>query len=190
MTPARTPVVVAVLTALMLVATASAQAPAAQPVVLEPQSTARALDAVAAVFAVARNLEDAEIGVGIESVADGFADLADETAAQDQLTAALGAYGFEGYRPWADTIKTIFATYGYVQSAGPTDPLVEKALQQVMNDAGVPQSQKDAIYRHIAEMSGEPIASEVAAPTPENLAVVIGLAPHIASTIEMIRAMQ
>jgi hypothetical protein len=178
---------VAILTNLL---SASAQSPANQLVALEALSAARALDAIPAVFAVAQNLGGVEIDISANSMASGFSDLADETAAQDQLTAALGAYGFEGYGVWAATIRTIFATYGFIRSEGQAAPIVDRALQKVLNDPGVPQNQKDAIVRHMDDPKADMPKPDGAAPTDENLVVVIELVPHIESTIEMMGAMQ
>jgi hypothetical protein len=185
-----TMIVIATVTASPHLSSVSAQSPANQPVALEAQSATRALDAIPAVFAIARNLEGVEIDVSADSMARGFSDLADEAAAQDQLTAALGAYGFEGYGAWAATTRTIFATYGFILSEGQAAPIVERALQQVVNNPGVPQNQRDAIVSHMSRLKGAESSPDGAAPTEENLVVVIGLVPHIESTIEMMRAMQ
>jgi hypothetical protein len=182
--------VIGAVVATAVVVAASAQSPPKQGITLDVQSASRALDAIPAVFAVARNLEGVEIDVGPDSMASGFSDLADEPAAQDQLTAALGAYGFEGYSVWSATVRTIFATYGIIRSEGQAAPTVDRALQQVLNDPGVPQSQKDAIVSSMSRPEGSGPSSDEAAPSEEDLVVVIGLVPHIEATIEMMRAMQ
>lgn len=169
---------------------ASAQSPANQQVALDPQSAARALDAIPAVFVVAQNLDGAQIDISADGMASGFSDLADETAAQDQLTAALGAYGFEGHPAWAATVRTIFAGYGFIRSEGWAAPMIDHALQQVLNDPGIPQNQKDAIVDHMGSPLADFPRTDGTAPTEENLIVVIGLLPHIESTIEMMRAMR
>ena len=185
-----TTIVIAAAVASAVLFSASAQSPASEPVALDVQSASRALDAIPAVFAIARNLDSAEIDVGPDSMASGFNALADETAAQEQLSAALGAYGFEGYGAWAATIRTIFATYGFIRAEGQTAPIVDRALQQVLNDSGVPQNQKDAIVSRMGPTKGVESSQDGPAPTEENLVVVIGLMPHIEATIEMIGAMQ
>lgn len=182
--------IIGALAATAIVIATSAQSPPKQRITLDAQSASRALDAIPAVFAVARNLEEVEIDVGPDSMASGFSDLADEPAAQDQLTAALGAYGFEGYSVWSATVRRIFATYGIIRSEGQAAPTVDRALQQVLNDPAVPQSQKDAIVSSMSRPEGSGASADEAAPSEEDLMVVIGLMPHIEATIEMMRAMQ
>ena len=99
-----TTLVIATVAVSAVLLSALAQSPEDQPVALEAQSAARALDAIPAVFAIAQNLEGAEVDVSADGMASGFSDLADKTAVQDQLIAALGAYGFEGYGAWAATM--------------------------------------------------------------------------------------
>lgn len=181
--------VIAAFVATTVATTVSAQSPS-QEVLLEGRSAARALDAIPAVFAVAQNLEGIEIDVSADGMASGFSDLAAEPSAQEQLTAALGAYGFEGYDAWAATIRTIFATYSFIRSEGQAAPTVARALKQVLDDAGVPQSQKDAIVIHIGRPRGKSTSPDGVTPIEENLVVVIGLMPQIESTTEMMRAMQ
>lgn len=184
-----TPVIVAAFAAMAIVP-ASAQVAAPQSVALETRSASRALDAVPAVFAVARNLEGVEIEVGVDSVANGFSDLAGQPAAQEQLTAALGSYGFEGYEDWAATVRTVFSTYAFIRSRGPNDPSIEEATRRILDDPSIPRSQKDSIVESMSEPSAELPEIGAAPPTQENLAVVVALVPHIESTIEMMRAMQ
>lgn len=173
-----------------VVLSSSAQSPENQLLALEVQSAARALDAIPAVFAIAQNLEGVEIDVSAEGMASGFSDLADETAVEDQLTAALGAYGFEGYPAWAATVRTIFAAYAFIRSEGPAAPTIERALQQVLNDPSVPQSQKNAIVDRMDRPPADIPKTAGTAPTEGNLVVAVELVPHIESTIEMMRAMR
>jgi hypothetical protein len=179
--------------AIAIVVTASpifAQAPILQQVELEARSASRALDAVPAVFAVARNLDGIEIDVSVDSMASGFADLAGQESAQSQLVGALGAYGFETYDDWAATVRTLFAVYEFLGSAGPSTALIEEAVSQVLKDPSVPQSQKDAIQERMSEpIVGNSQISETV-PTRDNLAIVVALLPQIESTIEMMQAMQ
>ena len=185
-----TTLVIAAVAASTALLSASAQSPSGQSVALEARSATRALDAIPAVFIVAQNLDGAEIDVSADSMASGFSDLADEAAAQDQLTAALGAYGFEGYPAWAATVRTIFATYGFIRSEGLAAPTIDRALQQVLNDPNVPQNQKDAVVDRMGNSPADVPKTDGTAPTIENLVVVIGLVPQIESTIEMMRAMR
>jgi len=173
-----------------VVGPAPAQNTAPLPVTLDAQSASRALDAVPAVFAVAQNLEGVDIDVDVESMANGFSGLAGQEAAQVQLTAALGSYGFEGYADWAETIRILFSTYAFVRSKGPNDEAINLAVQGVLDDPDVPQSQKDAIVGRMREPLADYPDVDAGAPSRENLAVVIALVPHIESTVEMMRAMQ
>lgn len=167
-----------------------AQAPVLQQVELEAQSASRALDAVPAVFAVARNLDGIEIDVSVDSMANGFADLADQESAHGQLAAALGAYGFETYDDWAATVRTVFAVYAFLGSEGPSTALIDEAVNQVLKDPSVPQGQKDAIRERMSEpIVGKSQFSETV-PTRDNLATVVALVPQIESTIQMMKAMQ
>ena len=169
---------------------ASAQSLTTQQVTLDSQSASRALDAIPAVFVVAQNVDGAEIDLSADGMASGFSDLADETAALDQLTAALGAYGFEGYPDWAATVRTIFTVYGFIRSERWAAPMIDRALQQILSDPGIPQIQKDAI---VDRMDGLPVdipETVGAPPTEQNLMVVIELVPHIETTIETMRAMR
>lgn len=185
-----TPVVIVILVVLAVIEMASAQAPVDGAVALERQSAARALDAVPAVFAIARNLEGIKIDVGPDSIASGFSDLAGQEGAHDQLKGALGAYGFEGYSDWAATIRTIFLAYAYVRARGPDDAAVRQVLQQILADSDVPQSRKDAISSAMAAIEPDATGSVIDVPNQENLSIVVALAPHIESTIDMVRAMQ
>jgi hypothetical protein len=178
------------LAVVVLVAAASAQSPEPRPVALETQSATRALDAVPAVFAVARNLEGIEINVSLDAMERGFSDLAGQPAAQEQLAAALGVYGYETYGEWAATIRTIFATYAFVKAEGAGAPTIEPALQQVLNDPRVTRAQKDAIVAWMDASGADAPGTEGVPPSEGNLVAVIALVPHIASTIEMMQAMQ
>jgi hypothetical protein len=169
---------------------ASAQSPATQQVTLDSQSASRALDAIPAVYVVAQNVDGAEVDVSAAGMASGFSDLADETAAQEQLTAALGAYGFEGYPAWAATVRTIFATYDFIRSEGLAASTIDRALQLVFNDPSVPQNQQGAIVDRMDDPPADIPETDGTAPTEENLVVVIELVPHIETTIEMMRAMR
>jgi len=185
-----TPVVVAAIVAFSAVGPAPAQNAIPEPVALDARSAARALDAVPAVFAVAQNVEGVDIDVDVESMANGFSGLADQEAVHEQLTAALGSYGFEGYADWAATIRKIFSTYAYVRSKGANDEEIKRAVQRALDDPGLPQSQKDAIVSRMSQPLAEYPDVDAAPPSQEDLAAVIALVPHIETTIEMMRAMQ
>lgn len=183
-------VVVAGLATCAIVVPSSAQVEAPELVALEMRSASRALDAVPAVFAVAQNLENIKVDVSVDSMMSGFRDLAGQGDVQDLLAAALGPYDFEGYDEWAGTIRTVFAVYSFVRSNGPSAPSVGRAMQQVLNDPSIPQSQKDAIVRLMNEPMAQPLEADGLSPTQENLTVVIALVPHIEATVEMMRVMQ
>lgn len=167
-----------------------AQAPIIQQVELEAQSASRALDAIPAVFAVARNLDGIAIDVGVDSMANGFADLAGQEAAQGQLTGALGAYGFEAYEDWAATVRTVFAIYAFIRSEGAGSPSIGAAVNRVLEDPSIPQGQKDAVADRISEPTIDAPQTGEAIPSPGNLAIVVALVPQIESTIQMMQAMQ
>jgi len=176
--------------ALGIVGLALAQAPSADAVALDRLPAGRALDAVPAVLAVAQNVEGVEIEVSPDSISGAFMDLADLDVASDQLTGALGAYGFDGYRDWAAMIRTIFATYRFLRSQGPDAPAVKRALAKVLNDPDIPDNQKEAIAMRLAEVEADPTGSDAGVPSQDNLSVVISLLPHIGSTIQTVRALQ
>ena len=176
--------------AIASVVPASGQVAGPQPLVLESRSASRALDAIPAVFAIAKNLENVEIDVSVDGMASGFVDLANQEAAQEQLVAALGAYGFEGYSDWASTTQTIFTTYSYIQAKGAADPPVAEAVDKVMKDPGLPQRQKELIKIQVEGIDAKTSEIEESAPSQANLEVVIALMPQVAATIEMMQAMQ
>ena len=164
-----------------------------QPVALDARSAGRALDAVPAVFAVAQNVEGVDIDVSVDSMVGGFGDLAGEAAAQEMLVGALGAYDFESYEDWATTIRAIFSIYAFIQADaanGDGAPAIASALQRVLDDPGMPQSQKDAIAAHMDGAKTAVASTPAVTPSEANLAVVIGLGPQIEATIAMMRAMQ
>lgn len=175
---------------LLVVGLAFAQAPSADGVVLDRQSAGRALDAVPAVLAVARNVEGVEIDVSIESVAQGIDGLAGQPAASDQLAGALGAYGFDGYGDWAATIETIFTTYRFIRSQGLDTPSVKEGLEEVLSDPSIPENQKERIAASVATLEAESAGSDAGVPSQDNLEVVISLLPHIESTIETVKALK
>jgi hypothetical protein len=176
--------------AIACVVPASGQVAGPQSLVLETRSASRALDAIPAVFAVAKNLENVEIDVGVEGMASGFSDLANHAAAQEQLVAALGAYGFESYGDWAATTQTIFATYTYIEVKGATAPPIAEAVDNVLNDPGLPERQKELIKIQVEGIEAKMSDVEVPSPSQTNLEVVIALMPQISTTIEMMQAMQ
>ncbi len=176
--------------ALGIAGVALAQAPSADAVALDRLSAGRALDAVPAVLAVAQNVEGFKIEVSPKSISGAFINLADQDVASDQLTGALGAYGFEGYRDWAATIRTIFATYRFLRSQAPDAPAVTQALAKVLDDPDIPDNQKESIAVRLAAVEADPTGSGAGVPSQDNLSVVISLLPHIESTIQTVRALQ
>lgn len=166
------------------------QAAGGEPVVLESRTASRALDAVPAVFAVAQNLEGVDLDLSIDGLANGYSELASLTAAQEQLTTALSVYDFENYGVWAATIKTVFSTNAYIRAKGLTASEVNLALQEVLHDVGIPQTQKDTIAAEMKSVASGSAGADVVAPLFDNLVVVIGLLPQVESTITMMQAMQ
>lgn len=173
--------------------TVSAQMADFQPVALTNTSATGALDAMAAVFAVANNYDGQGVGGDLDSLMSGFAGLTTYADAQAQLGNAVGAYGFSSYAEWVATIQTVFGTYAYIQSAGAMaqmGPAVDAAMQQVLADPNIPEAQKQAIIAQLGAAGAAQSQAQANAPSPENQAIVTELLPLVEYTMQSMQAMQ
>jgi hypothetical protein len=171
----------------------SAQMPEFQPVALSDISAASALDAMPAIFAVARNYEGKGVSGDMDGLVSGFAGLRDFANAQEQLGFAVSAYGFDSYPDWVATIQTVLATYAYIKSAEAREemaPAMDEAMQKVLDNPSIPQAQKDAIIAQLGGVKAANAEKQASAPSEENQAVVIGMLPLVETTIQTMQAMQ
>lgn len=175
------------------VAGVSAQTPEFQPVELTEVTAAAALDAMPAIFAVARNVEDERVSGDVNGLMTGMAGLQKNTAAQEQLGFAVSGYGFASYPDWLATTQTVFSTYVYIQTADARDqaaPALDAALQQVLNDPNIPQARKDAIVAQLSNIDAVAAEGQANIPSQANQAVVLALLPLIESTLQTMEGMQ
>jgi hypothetical protein len=186
-------VITAAAFAIATISTGLAQMPDFQPVELTDTSAANALDAMPAIFAVARNYDGQGVGGDMDGLVTGFAGLRNFADAQEQLGVAVGAYGFDSYPDWVATTQTILATYAYIKTAGAREqmaPAMDAAMQKVLDNPNIPQAQKDAIIAQLDGANAANAARQANAPSEENQTIVIALLPLVESTIRTMQAMQ